>query len=509
MKDPWTPLQRCLLIGLDRSSLPEGFRQYLKTQGIDAQLSEAQTALAGLSFYHFLKKGATQAPQLAQAPAKAPNESSQIPNHTLRRIVERMLLKAELQPVLSEYIQYSSGAEIILPSEALPAVFEQHQEQADQVLLIREIMGDRGEWLARQNPEWAIYTSFSDHEVWQYGTLTERCQYLDKLRLSKPAKARQLLEETWPKENVDQQLALLRSLLIRTSPEDVPFLEQCLASSETTIRTLAAKLLMTLPEAAYRKQVIAAAKQWIKYNPTDGFHLDLNLNLRLLAQEIGFITNTQSKVFSKQQKKQLLTFIIRLLTPETFETIAQQKTDKCFASLQRASFYFTNQSALAESIYLHQDQKWMLLFIRSLLDKERSYWEAAPIQRLLRHLPYVVFTEVCTQYLKFHNNILDESGVIYFLLMETKHHWPKEVTLRIIQIFQDYLQYQQSFLREDAQHYIELLAQLALKSDTSLLMNLQVNWPQGSFSWYQWEAPVQKMLRILHFRAKMIQAFDQ
>ncbi len=508
MKDPWTPLQRCLLIGLDRSSLPEGFRQYLKTQGIKAQDSEAQAAMAGLSFYHFLKKGASQTPQLTQAPAKAPNENGQTPNPQLSRIVERMLLKAELEPVLSEYIQYSAGVEITLPNEALPAVFELHKEQPDQIILIREIMGVRGEWLARQNPEWAIYTSFSDYETWQYGALTERCQYLDKLRLSEPAKARELLEETWPKESVAQQLALLRSLLIRTSLEDVPFLEKCLAVNELSIRILAAKLLMTLPQSDYRKRVISAAKQWIKYSTTDGFYLDLTLNLKPLAQKIGFITDSQQKALNKQQKKQLLTFIIRLLPPETFEEIAQQKTKQCILSLQQAAFYFVNQAALAESIYLHQDQKWMLLFIQSLLDKDRSQWEAPPIQRLLRYLPYAVFAELCLQHLKFHNNILDGSGLVYFLLMETEHHWPKEVTLRIVQVFQDYLQYQQSFLQDDAHHYIELLEQLALKSDTSLLINIQVNWPQGSFSWYQWEAHVQKMLRILHFRAKMIQAFD-
>ncbi|MEM6378193.1 MAG: DUF5691 domain-containing protein, partial [Bacteroidota bacterium] len=176
MQDPWTPLQRCLLIGLDRSSLPEGFRQYLKTQGIDAQQSDVQAAMTGLSFYHFLKKGATQAPRLNQAPPKAPKESSTVANRELSRIVERMLLKPDLQAVLSEYIQYSAGVEIMLPSEALPAVFELHKEQAAQVLLIREIMGDRGEWLARQNPDWAIYTSFSDQEIWQYGRLFERCQ---------------------------------------------------------------------------------------------------------------------------------------------------------------------------------------------------------------------------------------------------------------------------------------------------------------------------------------------
>ncbi|HKK76480.1 MAG TPA: hypothetical protein VJ953_15475, partial [Saprospiraceae bacterium] len=79
---------------------------------------------------------------------------------------------------------------------------------------------------------------------------------------------------------------------------------------------------------------------------------------------------------------------------------------------------------------------------------------------------------------------------------------------KIVQIFQDYLRYSKSFLGGDeAHHYEELLYQLALKSDTALLISLQAGWPQDSFNWYRWERAVKQMLNVLSFRAKMQEAF--
>jgi hypothetical protein len=464
--------------------------------------------MTGLSLFHFLKKGASQAPQLSKPLPKAPLETGQLAKPKLSRIVERMLLEEDLQPILSEYIQYSAGADIVLPAEALPAVFEQHLDRPDQLLLIQEVMGNRGEWLARQNPDWAIYTSLSDKEIWQYGTVLERMQYLSKLRLTDPGKAIRLLEDTWLKESQQQQLHLLSSLRLHTSTDDIPFLEKCLAMSDLHIRTLAAKILLTLPTSSYRKSVIAAAQSWFLYNKEDGFQLNNSLDLNALAQQVGMLPMEHNKKLNKSQEKQLLSFILSLLPPQEWERISGQKSDSSFAALQKASFYFVNRAALAESIHLHQDFLWMTLFVQSLTTLEKSHWEEAAILRLLRQLPYQVFAEVCNSYVQFHNNLLESSSVVYFLLMETEHHWPNRLTIRIIQVFQDYLQYASTSFRDDATHYEALLLRLALKSDTSLLVNLQINWPQGSFSWYQWEASVQKMLRILQFRAKMIQAFD-
>ena len=150
----------------------------------------------------------------------------------------------------------------------------------------------------------------------------------------------------------------------------------------------------------------------------------------------------------------------------------------------------------------------MPLFLKPFLDLEKTHWDHEAIQRLASNLPYAVFESLARHYTRFHKNILDANSLMYFILIQNEHAWPHELSLNIIQIFQDYLQYSRTYFGDDTDHYEDLLEVIALRSDPYLLSRLQIGWPQGSFSWYRWEPQVKKMLRILHFRSALQKAFE-
>ncbi|MEO0340184.1 MAG: hypothetical protein AAF242_13340 [Bacteroidota bacterium] len=68
--------------------------------------------------------------------------------------------------------------------------------------------------------------------------------------------------------------------------------------------------------------------------------------------------------------------------------------------------------------------------------------------------------------------------------------------------------YSRTAFQDDADYYEDLLEVLAMRAEPYLFTQLQVGWPNGSFAWYRWEAPVQKMLRILHVRSDLQEAFE-
>lgn len=508
MENLWQEIQHVLLLGTGRTSLSEKARQELRKLGLThTHTAEAIQLLSGLSLLHFLRRGASQLPELEQLPAVAPAEVAQLPTPQLSRLVERILEKEELRPILSEYIDYSASAGLLLPPESLAFLFEEHKADIDQVLLIREVMGERGEWLARQNPAWAIFSSQSDEEVWQYGSEEERISFFSGLRQKNPEWALDLLADSWPKESRQQQLRLLSHLLVKTNTSDLSFLENCLASRDQAIRQLSAKILMTLPDSAFAER-LRAIMEAVFYLENGIFTIRQNLPDQRTATELGFFSPDHTQPFDPKEKDSFVRHLIRLAPPKTWEMLGDLPPGKAFEALQQSNFYGKVRFALAESIHLHQDTAWMRVFLPAQYDLDHHYWQDTSIERLASHLPYEVFSDLTTHYLKFHNNIIGANSLILKMLMENIHFWPVDLSLRIVQVFQDYLRYSKSFLGGDeAVHYEGLLLQLALKTDTALLMSLQVNWPQDSFNWYRWESSVKKLLNILSFRAKMMQAF--
>lgn len=510
MRELWEHLQHVLLLGTGRTSLSEKARQQLRQLGLKTnQRSEALQVLSALSLLHFLKRGARQLPQVQGPLTSAPGETAESPSPQLSRLVERMLSNEELRPILSEYIEYSASLDLLLPPEALPFLFDAHQHDGAQVQLIREVMGQRGEWLARQNPTWAIFSPQFDQELWSYGTAEERLAYFSGLRQKNPETARELLEKDWIKESRSLQLQLLSLLRHRISLADTPFLNSCLAHSDSSIRTLAAKLLMCLPESTFYEKMQAAFDSLFLFE-ADTFQLCKDPLPADLAANLAFVTGGKAKLSSQKQVGTLARFLIRIVPPGFWEKRSGRPLDKTFRGLQSASFYAKYRLELAESIQLHQDTRWMRKFIPAEYELDKSYWEDTAIERLASKLPYEVFTDLTTRYVQFHNDLIPGHSLVYTILRSNTHFWPAALSQKIIQIFQDYLRYSKSFMGGDeASHYEALLHQLALKSDTALLISLQAGWPQDSFNWYRWERAVKQMLKVLSFRTKMQEAFGE
>ena len=86
-----------------------------------------------------------------------------------------------------------------------------HRNRSVSWLIFVAVLGARGRWLARQNPEWASLlppdTPEAVAELWQTGDRATRLLVLRTLRATTPDAGRTLLASTWDQEPPDERVA--------------------------------------------------------------------------------------------------------------------------------------------------------------------------------------------------------------------------------------------------------------------------------------------------------------
>jgi uncharacterized protein DUF5691 len=117
-------------------------------------------------------------------------------------------------------------------------------------------LGERGRWLAAQQPEWLRVVDSGvvpvAEDAWETGRFAERRSWLAQFRRHDPDAARGLLAEGWMRETGDDRAELITVLADRLSAADESFLEAALDDRRAEVRRRAAQLLQLLPGSAYQ-----------------------------------------------------------------------------------------------------------------------------------------------------------------------------------------------------------------------------------------------------------------
>lgn len=157
------------------------------------------------------------------------------------------LLRAEALRRLAEH-----GA--VLPPSLLPAALALAQKTPALRQAVAASLGERGQWLARQNPDWQIALAAAaapELELWDHGSLEQRKALLAQLRAVAPDAARERLAAGFGEFDARERAQLLETLSLALGPGDEVFLESLLADRSKEVRQLAASLLAALPASRY------------------------------------------------------------------------------------------------------------------------------------------------------------------------------------------------------------------------------------------------------------------
>jgi hypothetical protein len=148
------------------------------------------------------------------------------------------------------------------------------------------VVGERGGWLAAQNPAWAWLLrgatsraappEVEQHEWALLGT-TERVSQLRRVRRVDPDAGRELLLSGWSGETAQDRRSLLEALAENLGPHDEDLLEAALDDRAASVRELATRLLDGLPGSRRAARMADRLRPLLSESGLLRRHLDVRL----------------------------------------------------------------------------------------------------------------------------------------------------------------------------------------------------------------------------------------
>ena len=213
------------------------------------------------------KAGYQPAPATEQSLTPAPPELLPAVGPKGTDHLHQMLVNSLHLELLPDYLTRLAGRDLLVPPALLVPLLRHATRSAETRAALGPVLGARGHWLARLNPEWtkladkmaAPSQPDADAATWETGTPAQRLAWITQHFAQAPDEARALLLAALPAEPAKMQEALLDLLAHHLHPAAEPTLEALLKARGQDVRRRAAELLVQLPGAALTERLWARA----------------------------------------------------------------------------------------------------------------------------------------------------------------------------------------------------------------------------------------------------------
>ncbi|MET4073256.1 DUF5691 domain-containing protein [Hymenobacter sp. UYCo722] len=216
--------------------------------------SAEQQLLLAAGTLAFMRKAGHQPPAPTTAPpAPAPAETWVPLGPTGAECLRALLNGNRFTGFRTDYIALLQAQQRTVPPALLVPVLNHKDFRLHLPGDTSAILGERGRWLARQNPDWQALVApvhpSKDLATWETGDLRARRFFIQLLHQADPSQARELLAAVLPTEPAATQAALLSELEHTVTAADAPLLETYLTAKSKEVRQTVLPLLARLPGA--------------------------------------------------------------------------------------------------------------------------------------------------------------------------------------------------------------------------------------------------------------------
>jgi hypothetical protein len=183
------------------------------------------------------------------------------------------ILKGTHAPALPELLSAMIQAQQAPPPELLPRLLESGRWSTTYRPMISQVLGARGQWLARQNPKWDYALGATPAEedlsqlqnLWETGSRSEREGALIAWRKQQPDAAREAVLATWKQDNATLRATWVAAFVHSLSLADEAFLETALTDRGQAVRRAAAELLGQLVGSRFMQQMADRAQAFVQF----------------------------------------------------------------------------------------------------------------------------------------------------------------------------------------------------------------------------------------------------
>lgn len=330
--------------------------------------TESERLLLRAAAITALHRRAGRLPALAEPAALLPCPPDEWPRCSARAgVVLDQILSGSRAVLLGEWLAAAAEHHQRVREEHLALLLDQQKAlQAVPRSVLLAVLGERGRWLAAQNPDWNAYVVYPDEAIWHEGQRKQRLAYLTDLRAQDPARARELLTATWEHESPAERAAFLAVLREGSGMADEPFLEAALDDRHKDVRQTAAGLLARMPQSRLSKRMAERAA-------------------RLLGSKSGLLRSTLSVTLPEEcspamqrdgiparvpaglklgEKAFWLSQIIACVPPATWATAWNRRPDQILEAVHRHEWEEALLEGFSKAAVLHQDEEWLEAAIR-------------------------------------------------------------------------------------------------------------------------------------------------
>ncbi|RPD45901.1 hypothetical protein DNI29_17285 [Hymenobacter sediminis] len=360
-----------------------------------------------------------------------------------------VLLEGQYADLLPDFLTALAEHQRRVPHPQLVYLLEHARTRPALQPATAAVLGQRGQWLAAQNPAWAPILAAStlpqSETVWETGTLPQRVSYLTSLRRQQPEQARELLAATLPQEPAKTQAALLATLRENASAADAELLGQYLGSKSKEVRQT------VLPQLARLSGNPLPERLWQRAEPLVQLKKGL-LNKKLMVElpttdwdKTWLLDGIEQRDARFQgEKAALLGQLLALIPPQLWAKqwdLTAPKILELVAGTEWAALLLT---AWAEATLLHQDTEWATALLHWRQPRKNPV--PLPLEGLARLLTPRQMAELVLPQL---------SATSYFgpdahwlpLLMLVPGPWPERLTSRVVELLREALSHPERLYR--------------------------------------------------------------
>ena len=465
-----------------------------------------QTAMLGAAPESALLSSAAQAGIATLGGLQLPYTESvaPCPAETLPQMPEsaallfKRILAGEFDALLPEFLQLTAAHGMIVPPETLPALLGLGKKELR--VLVLPVIGERGRWLAGFNPSWAYAVAEGDGD-WETGSFEQRRMLIERLRVTAPAKARELVQSTWKQDAPEARSAFLAAFTVGLSRTDEDFLESCLADRRKEIRDAALDLLVALPDSKLIMRVSTKLNTFLQLKSKLLNKTSLIINLPdgrdELTKEIG--VNTTSLRKNLGEGANWLAFMLSLVPPSHWSSTWKLSPGKTIEAALNSEWGEAMLLGWSLALQRVSDPDWALAFAEIAVNKPkvRIMFAENSLSAIMRQVPAEKLEALAQISITLKMNELDDKHPLMAVLENYPHSWSVRLARTVMY----------SIRRQvGAYHWLLMhaLPGFALRIPPELADEFIEAWPQETRGW---ETHIQKFNATLRFRCDMVEAF--
>ncbi len=487
MVNVYQEIIKCALVGTERLS----FDSAAHFPELTAAKQTSETKFLSAAVAATMQQKAGRLPKTLSTETTISNSEQHPSAHYSSQL--KQMLSGSYKEVLVEWLELVKKAGKILPAASLPNFLELGKTEKYREAIL-PLLGERGQWLAKQNPEWHWAIGVVDEDLWETGTAKERLELLRHLRKENPEAALTLLSSTWKTESVKDRLAFITALDTGLNPNDEGFLEKALKDKSKRVSEKVAELLATLPDSKLAKNLNTYTQELLTYSKGK-----LHINPKIINEN----NLSQYKISNDLQ---IATRQILVRTPpsnwcDRFNQVAEKLLNSAINNKEEVLLL----EAWAEACVNFDDKLWARAFLKLPLDK-LFHLADGTLEQLFNLLDpseqdKILLTLKSAQFMDQRRQNQTSYEVIHILLSNT-NPWGKELTKTILESTLKIITRAKKWPSYDWHNRLrDYTLKMEVNTAKTILESYLKKPPQDNAKWVT--ETLEKMLAVIEFRYKI------